>query len=89
MNKTRKALARQYGNTHFIPYEQIRKTARVPAAERTTVAKAFRREGLFVKVRPNREKPQRTAEHRQERKIMCDTIRKRPSNIIEGTKSWT
>ena len=56
----------------------IRAKARAPKAHRTTVARAFAREGLDVKSRRCREKPPRTAEHEQERVDVCGRMRHWP-----------
>ena len=46
-------------------------TSRVPKADPTTAARAFAREGLHVKARRPREKPQRTKEDEAQRVEWC------------------
>ena len=70
--------------TKYIKWDRIRNASRVPAADRTTVAKAFTRAGLKAKWRPSREKPQRTKEHREEREVICGKMAKKPVEYYEG-----
>ena len=55
----------------------IRK-GRGPKADTTTAARAFKREGLKVKLLRLREKPQRTEEQEKEREDVCGKMRKWP-----------
>ena len=71
IKETRKVVAQPGG-------VRSRAKARVPKAHRTTVARAFAREGLDVKSRRCREQPPRTAEHEQERVDVCGRMRHWP-----------
>ena len=79
MNAKRKELVKKGKGLVYVPWAKVLKKSRVPAADRTTVAKAFKRAGLQVKYRANRHKPQRKKEHLVERYQIRNKIRKYPS----------
>ena len=79
MNKVRKELVKKTKGLKYISWDTIVKKSGVPAGDRTTAAKAFKREGFPVEFRTNREKPQRTKEHEEERESICGVLRKRPT----------
>ena len=54
-----------------ITWDLIAAKGRAPKANRTTVARAFAREGIPVRLRRSREKPQRTKEQEKERENRC------------------
>ena len=60
--------------TRQAKWQAVRAKARVPVAHSSTVARAFAREGIGAKLRPIREKPQRSAEHGLERVDMCGKL---------------
>jgi hypothetical protein len=82
MNKARKDLVKKTKGGKYISWDHIKKAARVPDADRTTVAKAFQEAGLAAAFRNNREKPQRTKEHKAIRKKICDKMRKFKKNYF-------
>ena len=70
-------------------------SARVPKGHRSTAARAFQREGIPVKLRPSRQKPQRGPETKAERKIICGRLRLQPLtyftddlDLIMDNKKW-
>ena len=78
MDKARRSFIEATQGTRQATWDLVRSKARAPAAHRATVARAFAREGLDVKLRPCREKPQRTEEHEQERVEICGKMRRWP-----------
>ena len=85
MNRKRLELVKKTKGAKQIRWADLQSKARVPVAHRTTAAKAFDREGIDVKLRRSREKPQRTAEHEAERKDICGKIRRYPKNYFSET----
>ena len=67
MNRTRLALIKSVGQEREVHWEEVIEKSGVPPCDETTAAKSFAREGIPVRWRRPREKPQRTAEHVQER----------------------
>ena len=81
LNKTRKELLKQANNNREIRWQDVVKKARAPKGHRTTVKRAFARQGLKVKARKPREKPQRTPAHQEERVQHCSTWGKKPASF--------
>ena len=78
MNATRRAYIKKNKGAKQVNWEQIMATSRVPQADPTTAARAFAREGVVVKLRRSREKPQRTTDQEKEREVLCGTMRRWP-----------
>ena len=78
MDATRRKFIKDTRGTRRAKWQMCRARARLPEAHTSTVARAFAREGIHVKLRPSRGKPQRTAEHEQERKDICGKMRRWP-----------
>ena len=78
MNATRRAYIKKTKGTRQAKWELLIAKARVPRAHRTTAARAFAREGIDVKLRRSREKPQRTKEQEEERVDLCGKMRRWP-----------
>ena len=78
MDAARRKFIKATKGTKQAKWDLIRAKARAPCAHRSTVARAFAREGLGVKLRRSREKPQRTAEHEKERVDLCGKMRRWP-----------
>ena len=67
MNKTRKTIIKKVGNTRQVVWAELVEKSDVPKVDPSTAAKNFQHYGIDVRLRPCREKPQRTTEHVQER----------------------
>ena len=78
MNAARRAMIKKTKGTQQVKWSGIRQKARVPRAHSTTVARAFSREGMQVKLRRSREKPQRTKAEEKERAELCGKMRRWP-----------
>ena len=78
MNAARVKFIKATEGTRQATWDLVRAKARAPRAHRTTVARAFNREGMDVKLRRCREKPQRKAEHEKERMDSCGNMRRWP-----------
>ena len=78
MDAARVKFIKSTKGTRQATWDLLRAKVRAPKAHRTTVARAFAREGIDVKLRRCREKPQRTAEHEQERVDLCNKMRRWP-----------
>ena len=63
LNITRKMLLKRTNSEREVRWEDIRRAARAPKADRSTLRRSFQREGLKVQVRQPREKPDRTPAH--------------------------
>ena len=74
----RKFIKKTTKGTCRITWDLIAAKGRAPKANRTTVARAFAREGIPVKLRRSREKPQRTKDQEQERETKCGTMMRWP-----------
>ena len=61
--------------TRQATWDLLRTQARAPIVDRTTAARVCTREGIGVKLRRCREKPQRMAEHEQERVDLYNKMR--------------
>ena len=78
MNAARRKYVRETKGTKQAKWKLVIRKARVPRADPTTAARAFAREGIKVKLRRSREKPQRTQEQEKEREELCDKMRRWP-----------
>lgn len=67
MDAARKALVKKADNQREVRWADVRRAARVPDGHRSSLKRAFAREGIPVAARRPREKPQRTQEHEAER----------------------
>ena len=66
-------------------WQDLLDKSEVPEAAPTTAARAFQREGLNVRYRVAREKPQRTDEHIQERYAVATRWRYLPKDFFLNT----
>ena len=78
MNAARRKYVKGTKGTKQATWKLVIRKARGPRADATTAARAFAREGLKVKLRRLREKPQRTEEQEKEREDLCGKMRKWP-----------
>ena len=78
MDKSRLKFIKDVQGTRQATWDLCRVKGRAPKAHRTTVARAFAREGVDVKLRRCREKPQRTAAVERERAELCGRMRRWP-----------
>ena len=78
MNRKRVEMIKKTQNSKQITWGDLQRAARAPKGHATTVARAFQREGLDVRLRPIREKPQRAPEHEKERMDLCGKMRRYP-----------
>ena len=85
MDSARRKLIKATRGEQRLKWDTIRVKGRAPHATRTTVARAFAREGIDVKLRRAREKPQRTEEMERERAEVCGNMRRWPlSRFTDG-----
>lgn len=82
MNRKRIELIKKVAGAKQVTWDDVARRARAPSADSTTVARAFQREGVDVRLRPARGKPQRLPEHEQERADLCDKMRRLPTNYF-------
>lgn len=82
INAARKKLLKKAGNEEEVTWDQCRRAAKATKCDPTTVARSFQREGLDVKARPPREKPQREAHHEEDRKTICKRWARYPENYF-------
>ena len=85
MEKARKKLIKEAKGAKEVHWGDLITEAGVPEADATTVARSFEREGLDVKWRPARQKPQRQPEHEQERYKICKGWRHLPKTYFADT----
>ena len=78
MDAARRRFIKDTKGTRQATWDLVRSKARAPKADRTTVARAFARERMGVKLRRLREKPQRAPEHEQERVDVCGKMLRWP-----------
>ena len=78
MNVARRKCIQATQGTYQVTWDDIIRKGRAPAVHRSTAARAFAREGLDVKLRRSREKPQRTPEVEAERTEICGRMRRWP-----------
>jgi hypothetical protein len=98
MNTVRKNLIKKSmlgKKPRYVKWDEIVKKSRVGPVHRTTAANAFTRENLSVKWRPLRRKPQRTKEHKAERKLLCGRLKNKKEtyftedvDLIIDNKMW-
>ena len=75
----RRALVARARGERYVPLQEVRRAARVPAIDDTTAARYLRAYGVVW--RRMREKPPRTEAHEESRKAVCNTWRKRPASF--------
>ena len=80
LEKSRVDLIKKADGQHEVHWDRIIKKARVPAVHRTTAAKAMTASGYQVKWRTPRLKPMRSNADEEERKRICNTLRKLPTS---------
>lgn len=80
LNNTRISLIERAKGETEVCWREIQKKARVPSVHRTTAAKTMQSVGYSVKARPPRQKPCRSEIDEQERKRICNKLRKLPAN---------
>ena len=78
MDTARRRFIKDTHGTRQATWDLVRSKARAPRAHRTTVARAFARECMDVKLRRLREKPQREPEHERERVDICGKMLRWP-----------
>ena len=78
INAARRKFIKTTKGTCRITWDLIAAKGRDQKAKRTTVARAFAREGIPVKLRRNREKPQCTKEQEKERETVCAKMMRWP-----------
>ena len=78
MDKARLKFIASTKGTRQATWNLISDKGRAPKTHRTTVARSFTREGVDVKLRRCREKPQRTAAMEKERGALCGKMRRWP-----------
>ena len=78
MDSARRKLIKATRGEQQLKWDTIRIKGRAPHATRTTVSRSFAREGIDVKLRRARDKPQRTAEMERERVDVCGKMRRWP-----------
>ena len=78
MNRARRKFVRETRGTKRASWELVIQKARVARAGPITAARAFAREGLNVKLRRSREKPQRTQDQGREREELRGRMRRWP-----------
>ena len=95
MNRARLDLIKTVGQVREVHWGEIIRKAADPRADATTAARAFQKEGIDVRFRHAREKPQRTKEHVLERYETCARWRYLPKqfflnqvDLIIDNKSW-
>ena len=85
MEAARHRIVKKTHGGRQLKWPLLMEQGRVPAVHPTTAKRAFEREGLDVKLRRSREKPQRTPEVEQERKELCDKLRRWPADrFVDG-----
>ena len=78
MNTARLRIIKKSKGGKQATWGRVVATSRAPPADPTTAARAFAREGIAVRLRRSREKPQRTPEQEQEREEICGKMRRWP-----------
>lgn len=90
LNKTRKRLVKQAKGEAEVHWPDVQKKTRgVPKCDPTTVSRSFAREGLDVKWRNPRMKPQRDPEHEEERVEVCSKWQNYPVKISRWIEIWS
>ena len=85
MDKVRKQLIKKAANDREVLWRDIRRASRVPPGDRTTLKKAFDREGIPVAARRPREKPQRSREHKADRLKFAQAMAGKPPSYYESS----
>ena len=95
MDAARRKIINDTKGGHQVKWQEIVAKGRAPRAHATTVSRAFEREGLSVKLRRSREKPQRTPAMERERMDLCGRMRRWPLtrftetiDMIIDNKKW-
>ena len=78
MDAARRKCVKETQGTYQVKWADIIRKGRAPAVHRSTAARAFAREGVDVKLRRCREKPQRTPDVEAERTDICGRMRRWP-----------
>lgn len=78
MNRVRIQKVQRGDGAVCVRWDDIIGSGKTPTVHRTTAARAFQREGIDVKFRRSREKPQRSPEHEAERKELAGRMRRWP-----------
>ena len=71
LDRTRKKLQRAAQGEREVRWEDVRRASRAPKAHRSTLMRAFEREGVSVRARPPRSKPDRTPQQANTRLEYC------------------
>ena len=82
LDKKRKELVEKCDGDREVPWEEIIKKARIKKVHPTTAKKALTDAGIAVASRPPREKPERDAEHDEERMEKCRKWRFLPDDYF-------
>ena len=85
MDKVRKQLIKKAANDREVLRRDIRRASRVPPGDRTTLKKAFDREGIPVAARRPREKPQRSRKHKADRLKFAQAMAGKPPSYYESS----
>ena len=84
LNTVRKALIKKAQGEREVHWRDILRSGRVRRGHPTTISRAFKREGIPVEWRRPREKPQRTAQHEQERVDVAREWMARPKSYFSS-----
>ena len=82
LDKKRRSLVDKYEGAREVPWAEVIKKARVKKVHPTTARRSLQNAGIPVASRRNREKPQRKAEHIQERLETCGRWRFLPKDFF-------
>ena len=83
INASRKKLLKKADNEKEVTWEDCRRAAKAPSCDSSTVARSFARDGLDVKARRPREKPQRQDHHVEERAEITKRWSRYPEKYFE------
>ena len=89
INYTRKRLQKKANGEREVRWEDIRRASRAPRVHRTTVSRAFQREGIAVQARRPRTKPDRTPLQAKARVEYCEAWSKKPASYCLETVDMT
>ena len=82
LNHTRKRLIKAAQGEREVRWDDVRKASRVQKVHRSTLKRAFQREGLPVKARSPRRKPGRTPSQAAARVLYCEKWSRKPPSFF-------
>ena len=82
LDRARKKLQRAAQGEREVRWEDVRRASRAPKAHRSTLMRAFEREGVSVRARPPRSKPDRTPQQANTRLEYCAAWCKEPKRFF-------